>query len=195
MRSIAQVFGGSLVHSGPNSRTPGRSNVSECTTRTVRCPLCDKPQPTRDPLRAHTATPGKLLRLTRGFSRAHLPPGPCRASGPSTRSSAIWLMPRWQTRGGIARYWARTRWGSRPGIGTAGPRAAGSAARISGWRWSSSGASGRAIWPFHTWWGARPGRRQPGTQPSARSAPAGTQPIWSITMRSTRRKSRRFGRY
>ncbi len=39
---------------------------------TVSCPLCGKPQPTGDPLRAQAATPGKLLRLIRGLSRAQL---------------------------------------------------------------------------------------------------------------------------
>jgi len=41
--------------------------------RTEHCPLCDKPQPAAaDPLKAQAATPGKLLRLSRGLSRAQL---------------------------------------------------------------------------------------------------------------------------
>jgi uncharacterized damage-inducible protein DinB len=41
--------------------------------RTAHCPLCDKPWPvTANPLREQAATPGKLLRLTRGLSRAQL---------------------------------------------------------------------------------------------------------------------------
>ncbi len=41
--------------------------------RTEHCPLCGKPQPAvTNPLRAQAATPGKLLRLTRGLSRAQL---------------------------------------------------------------------------------------------------------------------------
>jgi len=41
--------------------------------RTAHCPLCGKPQPAvTDPLKAQAATPGKLLRLSRGLSRAQL---------------------------------------------------------------------------------------------------------------------------
>jgi uncharacterized damage-inducible protein DinB len=40
---------------------------------TAHCPLCDKPRPvTANPLREQAATPGKLLRLIRGLSRAQL---------------------------------------------------------------------------------------------------------------------------
>jgi hypothetical protein len=39
----------------------------------VHCPLCGKPQPAvADPLKVQAATPGSLLRLTRGLTRAQL---------------------------------------------------------------------------------------------------------------------------
>ncbi len=41
--------------------------------RTEHCPLCGKPQPAvANPLTALAATPGTLLRLSRGLTRAQL---------------------------------------------------------------------------------------------------------------------------
>jgi uncharacterized damage-inducible protein DinB len=45
----------------------------KCVMRTEHCSLCDKPQPVAEnPVKAQAATPGKLLRLSRGLTQAQL---------------------------------------------------------------------------------------------------------------------------